>query len=87
VAYLNCPRCGLSFRVQALDLVMEKCPRCLAKAGRVTRLLVSEAPKILSRGSLRGDMIDVRPGALERDGASSPPPSTAPGGATPEPAV
>jgi hypothetical protein len=30
--YLNCPRCALSIRIQATDLAMEHCPRCLGRA-------------------------------------------------------
>lgn len=80
MAYLSCPTCGLSFRVQALDLVIEKCPRCLARAGRVTKLLVSEAPQIFSRkaraadaviaDALAADALAVEPAASERDVAA-----------------
>ncbi len=75
VSYLSCPTCGLSFRVQALDLGTERCPRCLAKAGRVTKLLVSEVPHVVSR----------RVSGSRLDGASQPPSAT--GDAAPEPAV
>lgn len=35
----------MSFRVQAMDLIVEHCPRCLARGGRVSELHLSdEAP-------------------------------------------
>jgi hypothetical protein len=75
VAYLSCPNCGLSFRVQALDLVIERCPRCLARAGRITRLLLSEEPHPVSPGRRRA--------SAEENSL----PELATGDAAPEPAV
>ena len=41
---LGCPRCGLSIRPRASCLVIEYCPRCIARAGIAVRLLSSAAP-------------------------------------------
>ena len=38
--FLNCPRCGLSIQVRAQWLVVEHCPRCLARA-RIAVILFS----------------------------------------------
>lgn len=46
--YLNCPSCGLWVRVQAMDLVMEHCPRCLARTRRVSHMQLSDSPHMLS---------------------------------------
>jgi Zn-finger nucleic acid-binding protein len=69
--YLNCPSCGLSFRVQAMDLVIEKCPRCLARAGRVTKLLASDLPQVVSRLSLGSSDSDAPPAAAGEAAAES----------------
>lgn len=34
MSYLNCPQCGLSVRARPSDVVLERCPRCLAKTGQ-----------------------------------------------------
>lgn len=33
MSYMNCPRCGLSIRLRASYLTLERCPRCLARSG------------------------------------------------------
>ena len=42
--YLNCPRCGLSVRVQADFLMMRNCPRCLARSASAIPLYETPAP-------------------------------------------
>lgn len=69
MAYLNCPSCGLSFRVQAMDLVIEKCPRCLARAGRVTKLLISDLPHVVSRMPRGSAGAEAPPGAADEAAA------------------
>ncbi|MBV9816756.1 MAG: hypothetical protein JOZ07_00235 [Solirubrobacterales bacterium] len=33
MTYLNCPRCGLKIHVRTSNLTLERCPRCLGRAG------------------------------------------------------
>ena len=44
MSYLSCPRCALSIRIRASWLVMERCPRCLARHGAVVELEEHAAP-------------------------------------------
>ena len=44
VSFMNCPRCGLSIRLRASYLALERCPRCLARRGEVNALYISEQP-------------------------------------------
>jgi hypothetical protein len=47
---MSCPRCALSIRVRASWLVMERCPRCLARHGAVVELEEHvEPPRIRGR--------------------------------------
>jgi anti-sigma B factor antagonist len=43
MAYMNCPRCGLSVRLRAAFLTLERCPRCLAKAGISVPMQITES--------------------------------------------
>ena len=45
MSYMNCPRCGLSVRLRAAYLTLERCPRCLAKAGISVPMQITEAPR------------------------------------------
>jgi hypothetical protein len=50
LSYMSCPRCALSIRIRASWLVMERCPRCLARHGTVVELEEHvEPPRIRSR--------------------------------------
>jgi hypothetical protein len=40
--YMNCPRCGLSIRLRASSLLLERCPRCLARTRTVIPMYTSE---------------------------------------------
>jgi anti-sigma B factor antagonist len=40
--YMNCPRCGLSIRLRAAYLALERCPRCIAKASVSVPMSISE---------------------------------------------
>jgi hypothetical protein len=51
LSYLSCPRCALSIRVRASWLVMERCPRCLARHGAVVELEEHATPPRLRPGS------------------------------------
>jgi Zn-finger nucleic acid-binding protein len=42
--YLNCPRCMLSIRIQHANLAIDRCPRCLARSGRVAYLQLADRP-------------------------------------------
>jgi hypothetical protein len=60
--YLHCPRCGLAIRTRAGYLTLERCPRCLGRAGIVTRMFASP----LNAGELRAadleaDEVGTRP--------------------------
>ncbi|MBV9818151.1 MAG: hypothetical protein JOZ07_07365 [Solirubrobacterales bacterium] len=44
MSYVVCPRCGLSLRVRYSNLVLEHCPRCLARRGVATPMRVIERP-------------------------------------------
>jgi Zn-finger nucleic acid-binding protein len=44
--YLNCPRCKLSIRIQNANLAIDRCPRCLARGGRVAYLQLADRPAI-----------------------------------------
>jgi hypothetical protein len=39
--YQHCPRCRLAIRSRASYLMLENCPRCLARAGIPTPMFVS----------------------------------------------
>lgn len=42
---MNCPRCALAVRVRADYLKLERCPRCLARAGVSVPLYESDTPE------------------------------------------
>ena len=39
--YQHCPRCRLAIRCRASYLALERCPRCLGRAGIVTAMFTS----------------------------------------------
>ncbi len=41
MSYMNCPRCGLSIRLRASYLTLERCPRCLARSGLAVPMQLS----------------------------------------------
>lgn len=45
MSYMNCPRCGLSVRLRAAYLTLERCPRCLAKAGVSVPMQIKEGTR------------------------------------------
>src|SRR3978361_137049 len=44
MSYMNCPRCGLSLGLRAPFLTLDRCPRCLARAGAAIPMYLSERP-------------------------------------------
>jgi hypothetical protein len=48
--YMNCPRCGLSIRLRALSLLLERCPRCLARSGAAIPMYTSENQPTIGPG-------------------------------------
>ena len=44
LAFLNCPRCGLSIRPKVSWLTVEYCPRCMARARTSVKLFSSTLP-------------------------------------------
>lgn len=44
VVHLNCPRCGLTIVPKATWLVVEHCPRCLARRRLAVRMFASTLP-------------------------------------------
>jgi hypothetical protein len=44
MTYLNCPRCGLTVRPRPASLVIEHCPRCIARRRTAVRLVASTQP-------------------------------------------
>lgn len=42
--YLNCPQCGLTIAPKVDWLVVEHCPRCLARRRTAVRLFASTLP-------------------------------------------
>jgi len=51
MSYLNCPRCGLSIRLRAPYLALERCPRCLARAGLTIPMYVTRQPRGIHRAA------------------------------------
>jgi hypothetical protein len=47
-----------------MDLVVENCPRCLARAGRVSRLLSMDDPPACQQVERMREGLDDRGGAL-----------------------
>jgi hypothetical protein len=43
-SYMNCPRCGLTLGLRAPFLALERCPRCLARAGAAIPMYLSDQP-------------------------------------------
>jgi hypothetical protein len=44
MSYMNCPCCGLSIRLRASYLAVERCPRCLARRKVAVRMYLSQRP-------------------------------------------
>ena len=45
ISSLYCARCGLRTQLTPASLLLENCPRCLARSGTVTPLTVSPSPR------------------------------------------
>jgi hypothetical protein len=45
MSYMNCSRCGLSVQLRASYLLLERCPRCLARTGVSVPMHVTEHPQ------------------------------------------
>lgn len=45
MSYMNCPRCGMSVRLQAPYLLPDRCPRCAARSGISVPLEVTDQPQ------------------------------------------
>jgi hypothetical protein len=44
MSYMNCPSCGLSIRLRASYLAIERCPRCLARRKVAVAMYLSQRP-------------------------------------------
>jgi hypothetical protein len=44
MSYMNCPCCGLSIRLRASYLAIERCPRCLARRKVAVSMYLSQRP-------------------------------------------
>jgi hypothetical protein len=42
--YMSCPRCGLSIKVRAPYLVVEYCPRCIARSRTPVAMKITDRP-------------------------------------------
>jgi Zn-finger nucleic acid-binding protein len=42
MSYMHCPRCGLSVRLRASWLTLDRCPRCLARRGVSVTMMLSD---------------------------------------------
>ena len=45
MSYMNCPRCGMSVRLQAPFLLPDRCPRCAARSGVSVQMEVTDQPQ------------------------------------------
>jgi hypothetical protein len=71
--YMNCPRCGLSIRLRASSLLLERCPRCLARAGAAIPMHISENQQTVARGPAASPPVGQRrPTPLSASLAPSP---------------
>jgi hypothetical protein len=41
---MHCPSCGLRVRVRAHYVMLDRCPRCLARRGAIVPMEVSDQP-------------------------------------------
>jgi hypothetical protein len=65
--YMNCPRCGLSVRLQASWLTLDSCPRCLARRGVSVTMTLSDRrtwPPLTTSSSLSPEAITAKPDGL-----------------------
>jgi hypothetical protein len=46
MSYMNCPSCGLSIRLRASYLALERCPRCLARRKVAVAMYLSRQPGV-----------------------------------------
>ncbi len=46
MSYMKCSRCGVSVRMRAAYLALERCPRCLARAGVSVPMEIFERPSV-----------------------------------------
>jgi hypothetical protein len=45
MSYMNCPRCGLSVRLNAPWLTLYRCPRCFVRRGVAVEMYMSDRPR------------------------------------------
>jgi hypothetical protein len=66
--FMNCPQCGLSVRLRAPYLILERCPRCLARNRESVPMELSEQPTNARRTLL------TAPGRRRAEGGVQPAP-------------
>ncbi len=75
MTYMNCPRCGLTVQARAHYLIVDRCPRCLARRRKLVQMEPVEAtqdpPRPAAEARTRGNEAVVLPLGL-RANASDP---------------
>ena len=66
MTYLHCPRCRLAIRSRANYLLLDNCPRCLARAAIVSPMFSSP----LNAMELRGNDEHISIRAAEREAST-----------------
>ncbi len=66
--YMTCPRCGLSVRLRASYLTLDRCPRCIAKRGVSIPMVISDERRTSGAhtdlGAVGNPRFDLMPGEL-----------------------
>lgn len=65
--YMTCPRCGLSVRLRAAYLTLERCPRCIAKRGVSMPMMISEDRRTSGSGTDLGAARKLRLDPMPRE--------------------
>jgi hypothetical protein len=79
MSYMNCPRCGLTIGLRAPSLMLDRCPRCLARARAAIPMYLTDDPPV-NRERDDGSRDPTRDGAPVPTRPSSD--ESAPGNAT-----
>jgi hypothetical protein len=69
MSYMNCSRCGLSVQLRASYLLLERCPRCLARRGVAVPMHITEHPP---RAPVRGETIQLADAPTAGSAGSAP---------------
>jgi hypothetical protein len=77
VMYMNCPRCELTVQARAHYLIVDRCPRCLARRRQLVQMepveVTSEQPPHAFDARTRGDdapVLRLRAGTERSRGAT-----------------